>query len=85
MATTKLTLSADKDVVKLARKLAKRDGTSISNMFAGYIRARARSREERVKAGPLLRKITGLIKGPSDFDERKTLEDALMKKYGIEK
>jgi Family of unknown function (DUF6364) len=84
MATTKLTLSADTETVGLAREIAERDGISISAMFAGYIRARARGDKLYAKPGPITRKLTGIAEEPADFDERRAVEDGLAKKYGLE-
>ena len=37
MRSTKLTLSADKDLVEEAKKLAEKEGTSLSSMFSRFL------------------------------------------------
>ncbi len=64
MATTKLTLSADKKVIEKARRLAKKNKTSISAMFSRFVLAMD-SPEDRFKdepLGPITRQALGLIK-----------------------
>ena len=83
----KLTLSADKDVIALARKLAEREGVSISALFAGFVRARAQKLSfSRAKLGPLTRKALALSRrsDSSDKSDREALEEALTEKYGID-
>lgn len=80
----KLTLSADEEVVALAREIADRDGTSISAMFSGYIRALARQGRRKAKLAPITRRLAGILRVPSDFDEKEELAQALAEKYGIE-
>jgi hypothetical protein len=75
MRTAKLTLSADKKIVGLARKIAKRDRVSISSLFAGYVMARAQQTGDlEAASGPLTRKLTEIVKVPAGWDERKALE-----------
>lgn len=80
----KLTLSADEEVVALAREIADRDGTSISAMFAQYIRARAQQSRRKTKLAPITRRLAGILKVPPDFDEKEELAQALAEKYGID-
>jgi len=85
MGASKLTLSADKEVIRLAKKIAKSEGTSVSALFSGYIRARARRVEVTNKPGPLVRKLTGIMSASADLDERKVVDEALAEKYGLKK
>lgn len=82
MSRTKLTLSADRDLVEEAKKLASREGTSLSSMFSRFLDSvLARSRKtERI--GPLARKATGLVKLPAGKTDRELLEEALVEKHG---
>ena len=83
----KLTLSADEDVIAMARKLAKREGISISALFAGFIRARAqRISPSRISLGPLTKQALAISRkaGRSDESDREAVEEALNEKYGIE-
>lgn len=81
----KLTLNADEDVIELARRLAKENGTSISSLFSRFVRALGRGDAPRVKTGRLTRQASGLLDAPAGFDEREALGDALIDKYGNRK
>lgn len=87
MATVKLTLSADEEVVRKARRLARKENTSISAMFSRFILIKSGrerpTREERL--GPLTRKALGLCRLPPGASYRKVLEEALVEKYGVGK
>jgi hypothetical protein len=83
MRTSKLTLSTDKELIKQAKRLAAENGTSVSAMFSGLLRAMMRARGVQEPAGPLTRKATGLIRLSSDKADERLLEDALAAKYGI--
>jgi hypothetical protein len=86
MPMTKLTLSADRELIKQAKKLAKREGTSLSSMFARYLEAilkRHRRETEKRPPGPLTRKATGLARVPAGKTDRQLLEDALAERYGL--
>jgi hypothetical protein len=82
MKTSKLTLSADKDLIRQAKKLAAENGTSVSAMFSGVLRAMGRNSKLQEPPAPLTRKATGLIRLPSAAEDERLLEDALAAKYG---
>jgi uncharacterized protein DUF6364 len=82
MRTSKLTLSADKELIRQAKKLAAQNGTSVSAMFSGMLRAMGRASGLREPPAPLTRKATGLIRLPSAAEDERLLEDALAAKYG---
>ncbi len=79
----KLTLSATPEVIRQARELARRNGTSVSSMFERFIRALAVREETKRPLGPITRNATGLIAMPADESERAVLEDALLEKQGL--
>ena len=81
MRTTKLTLSADKELVREAKKLAEKEGTSLSSMFSRFLRAVLAERRKERPAGPLTRKATGLAKLPAGKSDRQLLEEALADKH----
>jgi hypothetical protein len=81
MAMSRLTLSADKELIRQAKKLAAENGTSVSSMFSRMLRAMSRTSGLQEPPAPLTRKATGLIRLPSAIDER-LLEYALEAKYG---
>jgi hypothetical protein len=81
MRLTKLTLSANKELVKQAKELAAREGTSLSSMFSRFLGAVLASRQKRRQPGPLTRKATGLAKLPSNKSDHELLEEAMTGKY----
>jgi hypothetical protein len=82
MRMTKLTLSADRELVAEAKKLAAREGTSLSSMFSRFLRAVLRGQSQKEAPGPLTSKARGLVKLPPHKSDRELLEDALSDKYG---
>ena len=84
MATVKLTLSAEKSVVDLAKRLAAENGTSVSALFARLVNAMNEpSRETAAPIAPLTQQASGLIELPEGVSDAELLEAALMEKYGI--
>ena len=82
----KLTLGADEEVIRQAKRLAAENHTSVSAMFSRWVRTMARQKKEgpREKLGPLTRKALGLVKLPEDKSDRELLEEALAEQYEIE-
>ena len=81
----KLTLSADEDVVEQAKRLARREKTSVSAMFARFIRSVTRRdrRAKDVPADSIAARATGFITLPKGKTPRDVLTDALMEKHGV--
>lgn len=67
---SKLTLSIPDREIELARNKAKTRGTSISAMFAEWVRAENPSGSTRHKIGPLTRSISGIMTLPPDSNEK---------------
>ena len=82
MAMTKLTLSADKELIEKAKKLARRQNTSVSALFSRYLSAITQF-VEPPETGPLTSEATGLIKLPSRQRAKTLLADSLLEKYGL--
>ena len=88
MAVSKLTLTASPEIIEMAAEQAKREGTSISAMFANFILAKSQLQTQRRrhrKIGPLTKALTGVIKLPDDFDEKDFISDVFIQKYGLGK
>lgn len=88
MSMTKLTLSADKAVIELAKEQARRDGISISAMFSCFIHARAQLKEKKaIKPGPLTHQAMEIgrkaSKIPTNISDRELIEEALAEKYKV--
>lgn len=79
----KLTLSADKDVIERAKRIARERGTSVSTMFSQFVRSMAQEPRERGRRpGPLTRKAIGLVSLPEGKTDRELIEEALAERYG---
>ena len=78
---TKLTLSVDEEVVKKAKQAASRQGMSLSKLVEGFLRNLTREPREPGISNPVLKELSGSIHVPEDFDYKKELEQALVKKY----
>ena len=84
MATTRLALSMDQDVVARARRLAKVRNTSISRLFVSFVCLMEQSATAKTELPPLTKRALGLAKGDLsvDWDYKDVLADALVEKYG---
>ena len=82
MPTTKLTLSADKELVRQAKDLARERGTSLSAMFDRFIRSVLLANTTTETAGPLTAQALGLVHLPDDKTDSELLEEALTEKHG---
>lgn len=81
MRTTKLTLSADPDLIKEAKKYAEKEGTSLSSMVTRFLRSLLRTSSTAHQPGPLTRQATGLVHLPTNKSDRELLETALIERY----
>lgn len=85
MPMSKLTLTAPREVIKLAEEQAKRENTSISAMFASYVLAKSRlqnGKQQPSKIGSLTKSLSGLVTLPDDFDEKEFMSDIMSAKHG---
>ena len=84
MATTRLALSMDEDVVARARRLAKVRNTSISRLFVSFVCLMEQSATAKTELPPLTKRALGLAKGDlsADWDYKDVLSEALLEKYG---
>jgi len=84
MSTVKLTLSAEAEIVKLAKRLAKLHKSSVSAMFARFISASAMCNREidETTSSPITSSAIGLIPSARGKTSRQVLESALTEKYG---
>ena len=84
MATTRLALSMDEDVVARARMLAAARNTSISRLFVSFVCLMEQAENAETRLPPLTKRALGLAKStiPADWDYREVLSNALVEKYG---
>lgn len=79
--TTKLTLTIDEDVIKIAKTYAHRKGRSLSDLIESYLKILTSATSNEEDFSPRVKKLMGTIKLPRDFDYKKNLADELTKKY----
>ena len=83
MPSTKLTLSVDPALVRVAKHLAAERGTSVSAMFARLPTAMQAARTADLSAlAPLTRTVSGLVSLPDGRSDGEILEDALDGRHG---
>ncbi|MFA6293357.1 MAG: DUF6364 family protein [Victivallales bacterium] len=86
MSAGRITLSADRDSIVLAHKLAKSEGVSISSMFVNYIKSRSQAKLAGRSISPLAKEASGMLRSlPDDFDYKTAMGDILTHKYGAKK
>lgn len=84
---TKLTLSIDINTVNRAKKYAKRQGRSLSDLVENYLMAitanvKIDEDEFMSQISPEIRELVGIAsKVPKDIDYKKIVEDYLVEKY----
>lgn len=78
--TVKLTLTIEKSVIERAKYYAKKTGRSLSELIENYLETVTQISDEG-NLSPKLRKITGAIKLPENFDEKKELSEYFEKKH----
>ncbi len=83
MPMSKLTLTADRNLIKEAKKLAAEEGTSVSALFSRLLRAMTHARASQDVVAPLTLKATGIIHLPGSDSYERLLEDALLHKHGM--
>jgi hypothetical protein len=77
---TKLTLRLDDSLITHAKKYAKNEGKSISQIVSDYFRAIPNySKKDKKKLGPVTTQLRGCLKG-AQFDE-KEYRQHLERKY----
>ena len=79
----KLTLSADAQVIVQAKRIAQREHTSVSAMFARFIRSRNLRKQPAREIPPdsLAARAAGFISLPKGKSPRDVLTEALLEKY----
>lgn len=80
--TTKLTLTLDDKVIQRAKKYAKSNGQSVSEMVESYFKSLTgtiRNKEEQIS--PLVKSLKGSFKAPANFDYKKVLGEQIRRKY----
>jgi hypothetical protein len=79
--TTKLTLTIEESVIKMAKSYSRKKGRSLSELIENYLIALTSKEKSDVELSPRVKRMKGAIKLPKDFDYKKVLEEELTKKY----
>ena len=82
---TKLTLTIEEEVIRIAKEYAKEKGQSLSDLVENYFKLITNERRqiEPEQLSPRVRRLRGIIKIEGDeLDYKKILEEELTKKYG---
>jgi hypothetical protein len=79
--TTKLTLTIEDRVVRSAKKYARKKGESLSGIVENYLKSITSREDQKETLSPKVAKLMGVIALPADFDYKKAVGDALVKKY----
>jgi len=79
---TKLTLTIDDSVIDRAKKYAKQEGRSLSDLVENYLKAVVSDHEEKeVELTPIVKSLKGSFKAPETFDYKEELIHSLSEKY----
>jgi hypothetical protein len=79
---TKLTLTIEDFVIDKAKKYARQEGRSLSDIVENYLKAITSSTEvEQVELPPIVKSLKGSFNAPEDFDYKKELVKSLSEKY----
>ena len=83
MRKSKLTLTADPEIIRTAKRLAAARNMSVSALFSRLIESLQTELETSVSdIGPLTKKASGLVSLPAGRTDRDLLADALTEKHG---
>jgi len=77
---TKLTLRLDDSVIRKAKKIARKRGTSVSRIFSDYI-SEAEDDQQLDDLGEITASMIGALRGVEIEDDRKEHRDRLEKKH----
>jgi hypothetical protein len=79
--TTKLTLTIEDKVINAAKKYARQNGKSLSDIVENYLKSIAGKEITTDDVSSKVAKLKGVIKLQEDFDYKKDLGAALLNKY----
>ena len=83
--STKLTLTVDKQVIEEAKKYAKKQGRSLSNLIEDYLKLLIEPpslANDELEYSAIVKSLDGSVKvEEEDFDYKEVLEQELIKKY----
>ena len=77
--TTKLTLTIEQGIIKIAKTYAHKQGRSLSDLVENYLKALVQNNSKMEEISPKVKKLMGVIKLPKDFDYKKVLGEESIK------
>ncbi|MBS3737964.1 DUF6364 family protein [Mesohalobacter halotolerans] len=82
---TKLTLTLEKKVIKIAKAYAKEKGQSLSEIVENYFKFIVEDKvaKSEKQLSPKVKKLRGIIKTNQNLDYKEILTEELSKKYGL--
>lgn len=79
---TKLTLTIEQTIIEKAKKYAKGEGRSLSDIIENYLKAVIKDDNiESIDLTPIVKSLKGSFKAPKNFDYKKELSKRLTEKY----
>lgn len=81
---TKLTLTVDKNIIEEAKKYAKLQGRSLSNLIEEYLKSlvKKENEPEEFEISPIVKSLWGSVKPePESKSDKEILGDAILEKY----
>jgi hypothetical protein len=79
---TKLTLTIEQRTIEKAKKYAKEQGRSLSDIVQTYLHAlTSKEEDDESEITPLVKSLRGSFKVPEDFDYKEELAKILAEKY----
>lgn len=79
--TIKLILTIDDAVVHAAKEYARKKGESLSGLVENYLKAITTQENQNETLSPKVTKLMGAVALPPDFNYKKTISNALVKKH----
>ena len=78
---TKLTLTLNQQVIESAKAYAKRNGKSLSSIVENYLRSLEQIEDAKQTLSPEVKRLLGSVKLSKNFDYKKELQEAMIKKH----
>ena len=78
---TKLTLKLNEDVIEKAKEYAKSKKTSLSVLIENYLQKLTNEKGSKKTITPLVKSLSGVIKLPKNYNDKKDYTDYLTNKY----
>ena len=78
----KLTLSIDSSIILMSKDYAKKHETSLSHLVEAYLKTLIEASEIE-EISPKVKSLSGVVKLPKNFNEKREYQKYLESKYGI--